>query len=106
LIIDKKSSFKDDLKKALPSPDGYCNVYFDNVGGEILDLMLGRMAMFGRVSCCGAISNYNASGDKIAGVKNWFEIIIMRLMCKGFIVLDCKLKRNTDFRFQTLIDVE
>ena len=88
--IDKKDSFQEDLKKALPGPDGYANVYFDNVGGEILDFMLTRMAKFGRVSCCGAISNYNSSGDKMAGVKNWFEIIIMRLMCKGFIVIDCE----------------
>jgi len=39
---DKSSSFKADLEKALPSPDGFADVYFDNVGGEILDLMLTR----------------------------------------------------------------
>jgi NADPH-dependent curcumin reductase CurA len=87
---DKSSSFKEDLKKATLGPDNYANVYFDNVGGEILDFMLTRMAKFGRVSCCGAISNYNSSGDTMVGVKNWFEVITMRLMCKGFIVLDCE----------------
>ena len=86
--LDKKSSFKEDLAKALPSPDGYANVYFDNVGGEILDLTLTRMAKFGRIACCGAISNYNASGDALTGIKNWFEMIVMRLNAKGFIVLD------------------
>ena len=85
---DKKSSFEDDLAKALPSPDGYADVYFDNVGGEILDLMLTRMAKFGRISCCGAISSYNASKDGMHGLKNWFEVVSMRLMCKGFIALD------------------
>jgi NADPH-dependent curcumin reductase CurA len=87
---DKSDSFKQDLEKALPSPDGFANVYFDNVGGEILDLMLTRMAKFGRVSCCGAISNYNSSEGNLTGVKNWFEIISMRLKCQGFIVLDCE----------------
>lgn len=61
-------------------------MYFDNVGGEILDLMLSRMAKFGRVSCCGAISAYNTADNY--GIKNWFEVISMRLDCKGFIVLD------------------
>ena len=62
--------------------------FTDNVGGSITDLMLNRMAKYGRISCCGAISNYNNSGDATYGIKNWFEIIIMRLQCKGFIVLD------------------
>jgi len=84
----KSDSFKKDLEKALPGPDGFANVYFDNVGGDILDLMLTRMAKFGRVSCCGAISNYNNSASNLTGVKNWFEIISMRLKCQGFIVLD------------------
>ena len=83
---DKKPSFKDDLAKALPGPDGFANVYFDNVAGDILDLMLGRMARHGRISCCGAISGYNTA-DK-SGIKNWFEIIMNRLEAKGFIVLD------------------
>ena len=87
-LSDKKSSFKDDLAKALPGPDGFADVYFDNVGGEITDLMLARMARYGRISCCGAISSYNTDNDRTAGIKNWFEIIIMRLNAKGFIVLD------------------
>ena len=79
---DKKDSFQDDLKKALPSPDGFANVYFDNVGGEILDFMLTRMAREGRIACCGAISAYNTSKDNMSGLKNWFEMITMRLMGK------------------------
>lgn len=81
----KSSSFASDLKKATPD---FANVYFDNVGGEILDLMLTRMARNGRVAACGAISNYNSSGDAITGLKNWFEVVSMRIEIKGFIVLD------------------
>lgn len=81
----KSSSFAADLKKATPD---FVNVYFDNVGGEILDLMLTRMAKHGRVAACGAISNYNSSGEALTGLKNWFEIISMRIEIKGFIVLD------------------
>lgn len=50
--------------------------------------MLPRMARNGRISCCGAIASYNTSNEKTAGIKNWFEMIIMRLTAKGFIVLD------------------
>ncbi|PQE03543.1 alcohol dehydrogenase superfamily zinc-containing protein [Rutstroemia sp. NJR-2017a BVV2] len=57
----KKDSFKEDLVKAT---EGFVEVYFDNVGGEILDLMLGRIARHGR------------------------EVISMRISIKGFIVLD------------------
>ncbi|KAK5174306.1 quinone oxidoreductase [Saxophila tyrrhenica] len=77
----KKDSFKQDLEKALPGPDGFANVYFDNVGGEITDFMLTRMAKFGRVSCCGAISNYNnAAGTKPMGktlpcLRHWLTLL-------------------------------
>ena len=86
-LADKKSSFKDDLGKALPGPDGFADVYFDNVGGEITDLMLARMAKFGRIACCGAIASYNTSGDRTFGIKNWFKIIIMRVKAQGFVCI-------------------
>ncbi|KAF1357721.1 NAD(P)-binding protein [Lizonia empirigonia] len=78
----KAASFKEDLKKAT---EGFVDVYFDNVGSEILDLMLSRIKRFGRVAACGAISTYN---DPTAGVKNWFEIIANRIEARGFIVID------------------
>lgn len=89
----KSSSFASDLKSATKE---YVNVYFDNVGGEILDLMLTRMAKHGRIAACGAISNYNSSGDAITGLKNWFEIISMRIEIKGFIVMDFADKWGQD----------
>lgn len=79
----KSSSFQDDLIKAT---EGYVEVYFDNVGGEILDLMLLRIKKFGRIAACGAISGYNSSDAY--GIKNWNEVIFNRIEIKGFIVLD------------------
>lgn len=52
----KKASFKEDLIKAT---EGFVNVYFDNVGGEQLDLMFTRMAKRGRIAACGAISTFD-----------------------------------------------
>ena len=79
----KKPSFKEDLIKAT---DGYVEVYFDNVGGEMLDLVLTRMKKHGRVAACGAITDYNKSEK--SGLKNWFEIISNRIEIKGFIIMD------------------
>lgn len=83
----KSPTFKEDLVQAT---EGFIDVYFDNVGGEILDLMLTRVKQFGRIAACGAISNYNT--DKPVGIKNWFEIIGGRIEIKGFIVTDAAPK--------------
>jgi NADPH-dependent curcumin reductase CurA len=87
----KKSSFKEDLVK---ETEGFIDVYFDNVGGEILDLMFTRMAKGGRIAACGAISNYNKNASKQDGLKNWFEVISMRIQIRGFIVTDYLSKRG------------
>lgn len=79
----KTSTFKEDLIKAT---DGYVEVYFDNVGGGILDLMLTRMKKGGRIAACGAITDYNKS--ERSGLKNWFEVISNRIEIKGFIIFD------------------
>ncbi|KUI67661.1 Putative NADP-dependent oxidoreductase YfmJ [Cytospora mali] len=85
--VDYKSAdFQEQLVKATPE---FANVYFDNVGGDILDFMLTRMARNGRIAACGAISNYNAKEEEKGEVlKNWFQVISMRLNIRGFIVLD------------------
>lgn len=80
----KAEDFQDKVRQVT---DGFVEVYFDNVGGEILDVMLTRMKAGGRIAACGAISNYNRSDDK-QGLKNWFEVISQRLEIKGFIVTD------------------
>jgi NADPH-dependent curcumin reductase CurA len=82
----KKESFRKDLVEAMGGEKSYADVYFDNVGGEILDLMLTRMAMYGRVVACGAISEYNESRGTM--LKNYFEIISMRIQIRGMIVFD------------------
>ena len=67
-------------------PNGI-DVYFDNVGGEILDLCLARIAMNARVVICGGISRYNATGP-IPGPKNYFNLVFRRARMEGFIVID------------------
>jgi len=64
------------------------DAYFDNVGGEILDLALARMNLFGRVVVCGTISDYNATEPY--RVRNWRAILVNRLKVQGMIVFDWK----------------
>ncbi len=63
------------------------NVYFDNVGGEILDICLGQLALRGRVVLCGAISTYNEEGP-VKGPGNYRNLIVMRGRMEGFLILD------------------
>ena len=71
------------LKAATPKG---VDVYFDNVGGEILDTVLGRMNPFSRLPMCGLISQYNAT--EAYGVKNIRSILVNRIRVQGFIVFD------------------
>ncbi|MFZ0889120.1 MAG: NADP-dependent oxidoreductase [Candidatus Binataceae bacterium] len=64
-----------------------CNVYFDNVGGEILDAALARLAVGARVVLCGAISAYN-DADLGPGLRNYTNLIIRRARMEGFLVSD------------------
>jgi len=64
------------------------DVYFDNVGGEILDTVLARTNLFGRVIVCGTISDYNSSDPY--RVRNWRAILVNRLRVRGMIVFDWK----------------
>jgi NADPH-dependent curcumin reductase len=67
-------------------PDGI-DLYWDNVGGPILDACLGRLAMHGRVVLCGAISQY-ATGAVPVGPANYLNLLARRGRMEGFIVLD------------------
>ncbi len=62
------------------------DVYFDNVGGPILDAVLGRIAQGGRVVLCGVISSY-LSGDH-PGPTNYVKLLAMRARMEGFNTLD------------------
>lgn len=73
-----------ELKAACP--DGI-DVYFDNVGGQILETVLFQMNMKGRVVCCGAVSQYNAEAP--SGPRNLPGLVVVkRLRMEGFIVMD------------------
>ena len=72
------------LKKACPNG---IDVYFDNVGGDILDACLKQMNLFGRIPTCGLISQYNAAGE-VPGPKHYPMILMQRLKVQGFIVID------------------
>ncbi|HEU0249761.1 MAG TPA: NADP-dependent oxidoreductase [Solirubrobacteraceae bacterium] len=67
-------------------PEGI-DVYFDNVGGEILDAALARLARGGRVAICGAISQYN-NLDSMRGPSNYMSLLVNRARMQGFVVLD------------------
>ncbi len=67
-------------------PDGI-DLYFDNVGGSILDDCLGNLALRGRVVLCGAISTYNSDGPP-PGPSNYLTLVVNRGRMEGFIILD------------------
>ncbi len=83
--IDYKS---EDVRKALQThcPKGI-DIYFDNVGGEILDFALSQLARGARVAICGAISQYNNT-TPIKGPSNYLSLLINRASMKGFLVFD------------------
>ena len=83
--IDYKS---EDLMEALNDkcPKGI-DVYFDNVGGEILDAALSKLRLNARVVICGAISQYNNTKD-IVGPKNYLSLLVNRATMQGMVVLD------------------
>jgi NADPH-dependent curcumin reductase CurA len=83
--IDYKS---EDVAAALRQhcPEGI-DVYFDNVGGEILDAALARLARGARVVICGAISQYN-NLDSMKGPSNYMSLLVNRARMEGFVVID------------------
>ncbi len=68
-------------------PEGI-DAYFENVGGAILAAVLLRMKLYGRVSVCGLIGDYNQAGQPIGGPANFSQILMKRLRVQGFIILD------------------
>jgi NADPH-dependent curcumin reductase CurA len=63
------------------------DIYFDNVGGDILDAALAQLAMRGRVVLCGAIATYNDS-ELRPGPKHYLNLLLKRGRMEGFLVLD------------------
>ncbi|KAH9960827.1 alcohol dehydrogenase [Russula dissimulans] len=78
----KSPSFHNDFKNVV----GYLDVFFDNVGGDILNFALSRMKRGARVTLCGAISQYNAL--KPEGISSYMSLIAQRAKMEGYIVSD------------------
>jgi NADPH-dependent curcumin reductase CurA len=78
----------DDVTKGLRDhcPQGI-DVYFDNVGGDILDAALTRLARGARVVICGAISQYNNTAP-IKGPSNYLSLLVNRASMAGMVVFD------------------
>ncbi|TFY77661.1 hypothetical protein EWM64_g6351 [Hericium alpestre] len=90
LGVDKAINYKSPtFRKDFIDAVGYLDVYFDNVGGDILNLALTRLNKGARIAFCGAISDYNSGADEnIKGLTAYMNLISQRAKLEGFIVLD------------------
>ena len=86
------------LKEATPTG---IDVYFDNVGGDILEACLFRMNNHGRISCCGAVSQYDGAAPRHGPRGIPGLIVTKRLKMQGFIVMDYNAERE-----QALADLQ
>jgi hypothetical protein len=80
----KSGELKAGLRREAPDR---IDVYFDNVGGPVLDTVLPGLAMHGRVVLCGAVSQYNADTE-LVGPKNYMSLLVNRARMEGFVVFD------------------
>ena len=80
----KKENIHAALKRTCPKG---IDIYFDNVGGEILDAALARLRMYARVVICGAISQYN-NKEGMEGPKNYLSLLVNRASMTGIVVME------------------
>ncbi len=84
-VIDYKNEDVSE-KIALHCPDKW-DVFFDNVGGAILEAALNHLNLYSRVVMCGGIANYNAK-EPVPGPNNLMNLVTNRGRMQGFIILD------------------
>src|SRR5690606_14667253 len=84
-VIDRREG---DLLKQVrtAAPDGV-DIYFDNVGGELLDAALANLARGARVVLCGAVSAYNEESLP-EGPRRYMSLLVFRARMEGFVVFD------------------
>ena len=78
------SAVREGLKAHCPSG---VDIYFDNVGGDILDTVLTRINRRARIVICGAISQYNNT-TPVQGPKNYLSLLVNRARMEGIVVFD------------------
>lgn len=79
----KEQDLNATLKRCFPQG---IDIYFENVGGAMLDTVLLNMRIRGQIVACGMISQYNL--ERPEGIRNLFSIVTKRIRMEGFIVLD------------------
>lgn len=77
---DVAARFKEECPKGI-------DIYFDNVGGDILDIALSRLRLHARVVICGAISQYN-NKTNVKGPSNYLSLLVNRASMTGMVVFD------------------
>ena len=80
----KNSNVRNGLKEHCPSG---VDIYFDNVGGEILDMVLAKINRKARIIICGAISQYNNT-TPVKGPANYLSLLVNRARMEGIVVFD------------------
>jgi NADPH-dependent curcumin reductase len=80
----KNQDVRKGLKEACPAG---IDIYFDNVGGEILDIVLTRINLKARIVICGAISQYNNTAP-VKGPANYLSLLVNRARMEGIVVFD------------------
>ena len=81
----RSETFREDLRALCPDR---IDVYFDNVGGPLLDAILPMMKVHGRVVCCGAVSQYDTEGPPVGSRFVPGLVVVSRLRLEGFLVSD------------------
>ena len=90
LGFDNAINYKtEDLDSALKDvcPNGI-DIYFDNVAGNILNVVLQNLALYARIPLCGLIAQYNEKGSRMPGPENFDQLLMKRASITGFFCPD------------------